>query len=69
MIIVPMDVTKGLEILLSLFMMGLTVRTFLHLARRRPFVSVNNARALVFAGGMLAGTIYFWVSLVKALLL
>jgi hypothetical protein len=47
----------------------LTWRGLWHAARRKPFVSVSNARALVFSGGMLAGTLYFWVSLLKALLL
>ena len=64
-----MDVTKGLEILISLFLTVLTVRGLLHLARSRPFISVNNARALVLTCGMLAGTMYFWVSLLKAFLL
>jgi hypothetical protein len=64
-----MDVTKALEILLSLLMMVLTVRTFFHLGRRKPFFSVNNARALLFAGGMFVVMIYFWVGLFKPFLL
>jgi len=69
MIIVAMDALRALEILVMLLLTVLTWRGLWHAARRKPFVSVSNARALVFSGGMLAGTLYFWVSLLKALLL
>lgn len=69
MIIVPMDVPLALEILLMLLLTGLTVRGLWQVMRRKPFISVANARTLVFLGGMLAGMLYFWMSLLKIVFL
>ena len=69
MIIVPMDLPLALEILLTLLLTGLTVRSLWHAARRRPFLSVSNARSVFFAGGMIAGMLYFWMSLLKTVFL
>ena len=62
MIIAPMDV-QTLELFAALVLTALSVRSLWHIARRRPFVSVANARSLVFAGGLLAGCVYFWLAL------
>ena len=65
MIIVRMDVLHVLELLAALLLTALTLRGLLSVVRRKPFVSVPNARGLVFAGGMLATMIYFWFKFFK----
>jgi hypothetical protein len=64
MIIAPMDV-QTLELCAALLLTALSVRSFWHIARRRSWVSVANARSLVFAGGLLASMIYFWFKFLK----
>lgn len=59
-----MDV-RTLELCAALLLTALSVNRLWHIARRRPFVSVTNARSLMFAGGLLGSCIYFWIQLLK----
>ncbi len=68
MIIVPMDVHHWLDLFAALLLTGLSLHRLLHVVRSKPFVSVHNARSLVFAGSMLAGMIYFWIRFLKPLI-
>ena len=68
MIIVPMDVHHWLDLLAALVLTGLSLQKLLHVARSKPFVTVHNARSLVFAGSMLAGMIYFCIRFLKPLI-
>jgi hypothetical protein len=50
-----------------LLLTAFCIQRVLRVMRRRPWVSVANARSLVFASGLLAFTIYFWFNFFKKL--
>ena len=55
----------SLDLFAALLLTALCVHRIVHVVRRRPWVSVANARSLVFAGGLLASMIYFWFQFFK----
>lgn len=55
------------EILIALFLTILSIHSLWTLFKRRPLVSVENARSLTFAAGLLASGIYYWYRLLLAL--
>ena len=69
MIILLMGFADYWDSLAAILLFGLSAQRFYYIARRRPFISVSNARSLVFAGGLLALTIYFWFKILKMVLL
>jgi hypothetical protein len=58
-----------LDLLAAILLSVLSAQRFYYIARRRPFISVGNAKSLVFAGGFLALTFYFWLKILKMVLL
>jgi hypothetical protein len=60
-----MGVAHYLELLAVILLSALAAQRFYCIARKKPFISVGNARRLVFAGGLLALTIYFWIKILK----
>jgi hypothetical protein len=55
----------SIDLFAALLLTALCVLRILHVMRHRPWVSMANARSLVFAGGLLASMIYFWSQLFK----
>jgi hypothetical protein len=60
-----MGVAHYLDLLAVSLLSALSAQRFYCIARRKPFISVGNARSLVFAGGLLALTLYFWIKILK----
>jgi hypothetical protein len=55
----------SLDLFAALLLTALCAHRMWHVLRSRPWVTVANARSLVFAGGLLASMIYFWSQFFK----
>jgi hypothetical protein len=55
----------SLDLAAALLLTAMCAHRMWQVLRRRPWVSVTNARSLVFAGGLLASMIYFWFKFLK----